>query len=107
MTVFENMSATVKIRAPIFLDDPIVGRCISPLPLGIVNDHIIIEHGELTYFGSKISSKKSESYHLKNIEKLILFKKNVTCWTDDHKLDPYGRIGTEILTGTGQDNPLL
>ena len=33
---------------------------------------------------------------MKTIEKLLLVKTEVTPWTHDHKMDPYGLIGTAI-----------
>ena len=39
---------------------------------------------------------KKKSFNLKTIEKLLLVKTEVTPWTHDHKLDPYGLIGTAI-----------
>ena len=105
------MSDTVKIRVPFFVDDPIAGRIISPLPLGIITDSIQIENGELTYIFSKLASKKRKSFHLKNIRKILVIKKYVSCWTNDHKLDPYGRTGTEIelllVDSDGEKHPLI
>ena len=95
MTICNNMTETKKIRVPFFLDDPLIGRCITPLPLGIFHGYIIIDNEMLLYKESK-SSKLQKSFSLKNLQKLLVRKRNVSCWTKDHRWDPYGRIGTDI-----------
>jgi hypothetical protein len=86
----------VKIRVPLFMDDPILGRIIAFSPIPIFSDLILIEHGQLIYSGSKFSTKQAKSFNLKKIEKMLLMKTEVTPWTSDHRLDPYGLIGTAI-----------
>ena len=86
----------VKIRVPLFMDDPLIGRFIAFSPIPIFCDHIIIENGQLIYTGSRISTKQKKSFSLETIEKLLLIKTKVTPWTKDHRLDPYGLIGTAI-----------
>jgi hypothetical protein len=83
------MGEEVKIKMPAFLDDPIVGRIL----IGFSNinpfaESLIIDNDKLTL--------KKKSFHLNTIEKLLLVKTEVTPWTHDHKLDPYGLIGTAI-----------
>ena len=86
----------MKIRVPLFMDDPLIGRFIAFFPIPIFCDLIIIENRQLIYTDSKLSIKRNKSFDLKNIEKLLLVKTEVTPWTPDHKLDPYGLIGTAI-----------
>jgi len=93
---------TAKIRVPCFFDDPLIGRVISitQLPtLGIFHDYIIIENGMLTYKGSITSLKNRISFNLENITKLLLRKREVSCWTKEGKLDFWvclQRAGTDI-----------
>ena len=96
MTICNNITEKKKIRVPSFIDDPLIGRCITPFPLGIFHDYIIIDNETLLYKGSKLSSKLQKSFSVKNILKLLVGKRNVSCWTKDHRWDPYGRIGTDI-----------
>ena len=92
------MTQSSKIRVPSFIDDPVGGRCITPLPIGLFHDQLIIENKTLTYKSSKLSSKsKNQTFNLEDISKFLLLKKEVSCWTEDFKLDPYARIGTEIV----------
>ncbi len=90
------MKNTGKIKVPSIGDDPLVGRSLSPMPVGIFYDYITIKDGKFSYIGSKISSNLTKSYELNTIANLLLEKKEVSCWTKDHKLDPYARIGTEM-----------
>ncbi len=78
------------------MDDPLIGRFIAFFPIPIFCDLIIIENGQLIYTGSKLSTKQNKSFKLKTIENLLLVKTEVTPWTPDHRLDPYGLIGTAI-----------
>ena len=78
------------------MDDPLIGRFIAFSPIPIFCDLIIIENGQLIYKGSKLSTKQNKSFNLKTIEKLLLVKTEVTPWTSDHRLDPYGQLGTAI-----------
>lgn len=89
------MQQSKTIKVPSFIDDPMVGRVIFPLTFGIFQDKIIIKNGILTYVPSKISGKQEKSFSLRNITKIILGKRKVSCWTKDHKLDPYGVSGTK------------
>ena len=95
MTQNDNMAETVKISVPSIIDDPLVGRCSSPLSLTGDYEYIIIEDGMLKYTCSTTSRPK-KLFKLNEITKLLLVKKKVSCWTTDHKLDPWARIGTEI-----------
>jgi len=90
------MPSSRKIRVPSFIDDPIVGRFISPIPWGVFTDHIIIDNGVLLYEGSILSQKNKKSFKLENIKNVLVLKTKLTPWTKDHKLDIYGRLGTDI-----------
>ena len=90
------MSENVKIRVPLFMDDPILGRMIAFFPIPIFCDLIIIENKQLKYIGSKLSTKHNKSFDLTNIKKILLLKKKLTGLTKDYRLDPWGRIGTEV-----------
>jgi len=91
---------TVKIMVPWFFDDPLIGRYISVLPtLDIFHHYIIIENGILTYEGSITSFKKRISYELANITKILLRKRDISCFTKEGKLDAWvclQQAGTEI-----------
>ena len=78
------------------MDDPLIGRLIAFFPIPFFCDLIIIEDRQLICKGSKLSTKQNKSFDLKTIEKLLLVKTEVTPWTPDYKLDPYGLIGTAI-----------
>jgi hypothetical protein len=78
------------------MDDPVIGRCIIPFPWGVFHDYIIIDKEIFFYKGSRLSSISKKSFSLKNILKLIVLKKKVSCWTKDFRWAPYGRIGTDI-----------
>ncbi|MBT8358482.1 MAG: hypothetical protein KJO61_12025 [Deltaproteobacteria bacterium] len=90
------MNELKKIRVPYFLDDPLIGRCITPLPFGFSPAYIIVDNEILLYKESELSSNLEKSFSLKNILKLLLRKRKVSCWTKDHRWDPYGRVGTDI-----------
>jgi len=66
---------------------------------GVFHDYVIIEKGMLTYKGSITSLNKNISFNLKNITKLLLRKREVSCWSKGGKLDFWAclqRAGTEI-----------
>ena len=71
---------------PSFLDDPIVGRAFIGFSKNPFAEFLIIDNDRLIL--------KKKSFNLKTIEKLLLVKTEITPWTHDHKLDPYGLIGT-------------
>ena len=82
------MGKKVKIKLPIFLDDPIIGRTFIGFSINPFAEFLIIDNDKLTL--------KKKSFNLKTIENLLLVKTEITPWTHDHKLDPYGLIGTAI-----------
>jgi hypothetical protein len=91
------MTDKQKIIVPRFIDDPLVGRCIGPLPvIGFSRDKIIIENGMLKYIGAQLSGISNKSFALGEITKILIRKKRVSSWTKDFKLDPYAPDGTEI-----------
>ena len=91
------MTQSTKIKVPSFIDDPIADRCITPLPTGIFHDQLVIEDETLTYKSSKLSSKPNKKFKLGDESKLLLLKKEVSCVTEDLKLDPYASTGTEFV----------
>lgn len=87
-----------KIQVPFFINDPLVGRVITFLPMGLFHDHIIIENNKLTYKSSKLFTKsKKQTYNLSDLSKILLRKNEVSCWTKDLKFDPYAVPGTDVL----------
>ena len=86
MTSNRQMGKKVKIKMPSFLDDPIVGRAFIGFSINPFAEFLIIDNDRLIL--------KKKSFNLKTIEKLLLVKTEITPWTHDHKLDPYGLIGT-------------
>lgn len=100
------MTEPKQIRVPTIINDPMVGRLIISIPLrdrlispplGFFTDYIIIDNEKLEYRGSKISFKARKSFYLKSISKFLVRKWSLSCWTKDHKLDFYGRLGTDIV----------
>lgn len=98
------MADYVKIRIPAIIDDPIVGRCSSPGsilgaldPMNIVSgiDYIIIKDGKLG-FKCGLESSPKKIFKLNEIEKLLIIKRNESCWTDDHKIDLWAKNGSGI-----------
>jgi hypothetical protein len=102
MTEKYFLSKTVKIRVPRIIDDPILGRVMAPtlFPFDIVmwiyNEYITIENGILTHKGSIMSGRTKRSFQLKDIVKLMLEKREVSCFDKEGKLNIWGRLGTEI-----------
>ena len=88
MTSNKQMREKVKIRMPTFLEDPIVGRTFIGFRINPFEEFLIIDNDKLIL--------KKKSFNLKTIEKFLIVKTEVTPWTHDHKLDPYGLIGTAI-----------
>ena len=87
----------MKIRVPFIVDDSIMGRTISPFPLGVFDEYIILEEGKLIYKQSKISTKVDKSYNLKDLKKIMEKIKKVSWFNEDFTLDLIGRIGTEVI----------
>lgn len=77
------------------LDDPIVGRVSSPLPLTGGYDHITIMNGMIGYIAA-LEKRPKRIFKLSEIQKLLVVKRKLSCWTQDHRLDPWAKIGTEI-----------
>ncbi|MGD8771172.1 MAG: hypothetical protein PVJ06_14120 [Desulfobacterales bacterium] len=96
MTLNNKISNPVKIKVPYILDDPVVGRTIPPVPFTLFHDYILIENGKLTYEGSRISTQQKKSFHLKDIAKLLLKTKTISCWTKEHKLNYSERSGKRM-----------
>jgi hypothetical protein len=94
------MSETIKIRIPYILDDPIVGRTMSPIPIPLktLNDYLIIENGILRYSGSVTSSNAIKPFNLKNIAKILLRMREFRCFNNEHHYDYWagGRIEIEL-----------
>jgi len=94
------MPKTIKIRIPYILDDPIVGRTMSPIPIPLrtLNDYLIIENGIIRYIGSVTSSKAIKLFSLKNFSKILLQKREYRCFTSEQHYDFYagGRIEIEL-----------
>jgi hypothetical protein len=94
------MSETIKIKIPYILDDPIVGRTMSPIPIPLktLNDYLIIENEILRYKGSITSSRAIKSFNLKNIAKILLQKRDFPCLTKKYHYDLWagGRIEIEL-----------
>jgi hypothetical protein len=73
---------------PSLLDDPIIGRSFIGFSITPFADFLIIDNNKLTL--------KKKTFDLKNVDKLLLVKTEVTPWTHDFRLDPYGLIGTSL-----------
>jgi hypothetical protein len=92
----------MKISVPYFQDDPLFGRMIilNLFPFnvfgGIFHDYIIIEDDMLIYKGSITSMRKRDIYYLKDMAKLLMEKRNVSCFSREGKFDFFGRLGIEI-----------
>ena len=90
------MNENVKLRVPLFIDDPIIGRFIAFFPIPIFCDLIIIENRQLIYTGSKLSTKPNKSFDLNDMKSFLLTKKKLTGLTKDFRIDPWGLIGTAV-----------
>jgi membrane-anchored glycerophosphoryl diester phosphodiesterase (GDPDase) len=90
------MNENVKLRVPLFIDDPLIGRFIAFFPIPIFCDLIIIQNRRLIYTGSKLSAKQNKSFALNNMKSFLLTKKKLTGLTKDFRLDPWGLIGTAV-----------
>lgn len=103
MTSNRQIGKKVKIKMPAFLDDPIVGRAFIGFSINPFAESLIIDNDKLTL--------KKKTYNLKTIEKLLLVKTKVTPWTKDHRLDPYGLIGTAVelylVDNSGEEHILI
>lgn len=102
MTENRQPYKTVKKRVPRIFDDPTLGRIMATFPfpfnlfMGWLNEHITIDNDIMTLRGSIISGREKESFCLKDIVKLLLDKKEVSCFDREGKLDIWGRLGTEM-----------
>ena len=109
MTEDYFLSKKVKIKVPHIAESG-TDRVMVSLPfLNIFvfyeNEYIIIENGILTYVGSIVSGRPKKSFQLKDFDRLLLQKKEVS---SSHKIEknlfiyvalcllPIVRIGTEI-----------
>jgi hypothetical protein len=85
-------------------------RVPSPLPITGGYDHITIMNGMIGYIAA-LEKRPKRIFKLSEIQKLLVVKRNLSCWTKDHKLDPWAKIGTEIevfvLTKDGTTNVLI
>ena len=104
------MDEFVKIQVPAIMDDSIVGRCSVAFPILNTFDYVIIKNGRIGYKNAFESNPK-KILKITEIEKIILTKRTVSCWTDDHKLDLWTRNGTELeislLLKTGEKHVLI
>ena len=73
---------------PSILDDPIIGRLFIGFSITPFADFLKIDNNKLTLL--------KRTFDLKNVDKLLLVKTEVTPWTHDFRLAPYGLIGTSI-----------
>lgn len=85
----------IKIQVPAIIDYPIAGRCSSGFPLFSTFDYVIIKNGRIGYKKALESSPK-KIFKINEIEKILLTRRTVSCWTSDHKTDLWARNGTEI-----------
>ena len=93
------MSKSIKIKVPFFVDDPGIAAhpTISPFPLGVFDDYLIIENGKLNYHASKLSIFSNKSFDLDEMKGILVSTKRVTtCWKKDFSWDMWGRLGTDI-----------
>jgi hypothetical protein len=104
------MDEYVKIQVPAIMDDPIVGRCSVAFPILSTFDYIIIKNGRIGY-KEAFESNPKKIYKINEIEKILLTKRIVSCWTKDHKIDLWARNGTELeislLLKTGEKHVLI
>jgi hypothetical protein len=89
------MDEYVKIQVPAIMDDPIAGRCSVGFPIFSTFDYIIIKNGRIGY-KKAFESNTKKILKINEIEKILLTKRTVSCWTEDHKIDLWSRNGTEI-----------
>lgn len=98
MLEVDTLPTTVKIKVPDFIDDPILGRYFDPftprIPLEIFHDYLIIDNETLTYQGLTRSTTKF--FNLKDIAKILMEKRQISCFTKDFNLDFGVRPGIEI-----------
>ena len=98
------LSKDVKIRVPQILDDPLYGRILAvPLSFPLKYffnstdyEYIIIKEGKLILQGSTLAGRKAMSFQLKNIDKLILRQREISCFDREGKLKFPGRSGIEM-----------
>jgi len=92
------------------MDHPIVGRRSTGAPILSAFDYIIIKNGRIGY-KKALESNPKRIIKIKEIEKILLTKKTLSCWTKDHKMDLWARIGTELeislLLKTGEKHILI
>lgn len=104
------MDEYVKIQVPAIMDHPIVGRRSTGAPILSAFDYIIIKNGRIGYKKALESSPK-RILKIKEIKKILLTKRTASCWTKDHKIDLWARIGTELeialLLKTGEKHILI
>ena len=96
------MVGYARIRVPVILDDPVVGRCSTFSILGLFNpismisgvDHIVIENGKI---GLKraFESRPREAFDLDEIEKILLARRSVSPFGPSGKWDIWGKNGVE------------
>ena len=114
MTADYFLFKTAKIKVPHIVGSTIGRRMTSlPFPLNILdifavfeNEYIIIENGILTHVGSIVSGKPRKSFQLKDFDRLLLQKKEVSSFNKGGKSDIWIllmigwdldlRIGTEM-----------
>lgn len=104
------MDEYVKIQVPAIMDDPIVGRCSTEFPILSAFDYFIIKNGRIGY-KKALESNPKQILKIKEIDKILLTKRTVSCLTKDHKIDLWARIGTELgislLLKTGEKHTLI
>ena len=104
------MQESVKLKVPYVLDDPLVGRCSSPFPLTGGYDHITIMNGMIDYTEA-FENRPKRIFKINDIQKIVVIRRELSCWTKDHKLDPWAKIGAEmeviILANDGTSHVLI
>jgi hypothetical protein len=89
------MDDYVKIQVPPIIDDPISGRCAVSSPMFFRFDYVIIKNGRIGYKHAFESNPK-KIIKITDIEKILVSKRNVSCWTSDFRIDYWSRNGTEV-----------
>ena len=104
------MDEYVKIQVPAIMDDPIVGRCSVGFPILSAFDYVIIKNGRIS-LKKALESNPGKILKINEIEKILLTKRTVSCWTKDNKIDFWARNGTELeislLLNTGEKHVLI
>ncbi len=104
------MDEYVKIQVPAIIDDPIVGRCSAAFPIFSAFDYVIIKNGRIGY-KKALEPAPKKIFKVNEIDKILLIKRDVSCWTKNQKIDLWSRNGTEmeisILFNNGDKHVLI